>query len=94
LITYASESGYTSGLTAENLPVGYSGGFSSLDPSGGILTFTVSAVPEPGVYALVLGGVALLAGLRRRKHSRFSTSNLNPHDQALQPHSSSTSEVL
>ncbi len=32
--------------------------------------FVLSAVPEPGTYALMLGGLALLAGLARRKVQR------------------------
>jgi autotransporter-associated beta strand protein len=54
----------------------------------------LSAVPEPAVYGLVLGGAALLLGARRRKKLFLSNSpqTNDPHDSDT-PFSSNFSEV-
>jgi len=36
-------------------------------PDTGVAALAAAAVPEPGSWALMLGGAALLAGLRRRR---------------------------
>jgi|GEM_PF-2042873 len=49
-----------------NLASGLTGSF-SLNSTN--LQFTTSAIPEPSVYAMLVGGLGLLAFLRRRKQS-------------------------
>ncbi|MGA2052277.1 MAG: autotransporter-associated beta strand repeat-containing protein [Opitutales bacterium] len=77
LFTFATESG---DFNSVNISGSYTG---SLSDSGGVWTGSISGtnfnftdstgalvlstVPEPAVYGVVLGGVALLMGLRRRR---------------------------
>jgi autotransporter-associated beta strand protein len=71
IISFGSESGFVaSDFTATDVSFapGASGQFNLTTSGPGSLTFTVTGVPEPAVYGLTLGVVALLLGfLRQRK---------------------------
>jgi autotransporter-associated beta strand protein len=90
LISFASESG---DATANfNAIGGIPGTFANNVGDDGLLTFTVTGVPEPGVYALAMGGAALVIGLRRRRRANASYStrqSSTPHDCNTSPSSSS-----
>jgi autotransporter-associated beta strand protein len=69
LISFASETGYIpSDLFATDVTLnGLTGNF---EVNAHDISFVTSAVPEPAVYAVALGGVALVISLRRRNQAR------------------------
>ncbi|WP_309400147.1 PEP-CTERM sorting domain-containing protein [Cerasicoccus maritimus] len=55
------------GLSAESLGEGWSGNF-AYSGDGNLLQFTVSSIPEPTTYAMILSGLALgMAIIKRRR---------------------------
>jgi hypothetical protein len=44
----------------------------SLNGGGGNATFSVSNVPEPDTYGMLLAGLGLFAFIARRKSNRFT----------------------
>ena len=55
--------------TASNYIFAYSGGNGTAADGNTSLTFTTAVVPEPSTWAMMVGGVGILLGFRRRRRS-------------------------
>ena len=60
------------GSVITNIPLGGTNFRLSLNGGGGNATFSVSNVPEPDTYGMLLAGLGLFAFIARRKSNRFT----------------------
>jgi hypothetical protein len=70
--TFAFQADVSADMPLSLVVLGFSGDAETFTAASGRYGGTVTAIPEPGTYALLLGGLAALGVMNRRRQRRLS----------------------